>query len=78
MGVATLARPRNTPVVLLCGALGPGAASLETLGAIGLVQPIADGPISLEDSMAGTARLLTDASARLARAIGIGQALVNG
>ena len=23
MGVATLARPRNTPVVLLCGALGP-------------------------------------------------------
>jgi glycerate kinase len=77
MGVATLARPRNTPVVLLCGALGPGAASLETLGAIGLVQPIADGPISLEDSMAGTARLLTDASARLARAIGIGQALVN-
>jgi glycerate kinase len=75
MGVATLARPRNTPVVLLCGALGPGAASLETLGAIGLVQPIADGPISLDDSMAGTARLLTDASARLARAIGIGQAL---
>jgi hypothetical protein len=48
------------------------------VGPFGLLQPLADGPISHEDSMAGTARLLTDASARLARAIGIGQALVNG
>ena len=29
MGVATLARPRNSPVVLLCGALGPGAEALD-------------------------------------------------
>src|SRR5688572_28093766 len=42
MGVARLARPRNTPVVLLCGALGPGAGALDAATAIGVVQPIVD------------------------------------
>jgi glycerate kinase len=75
MGVATLARPRNTPVVLLCGAIGQGAAAIETLGAIALVQPISDGPMTLAESMADTDRLLSDAAARLARAVGIGLGL---
>jgi glycerate kinase len=72
MGVATLARPRHTPVVLLCGGLGQGATQLDALGAFALVQPIADGPITLDESMARSADLLTDAAARLARAVGIG------
>ncbi len=72
MGVATLARPRHTPVVLLCGGLGQGATQLDALGAFGLVQPITDGPITLDESMARSADLLTDAAARLARAVGIG------
>jgi glycerate kinase len=76
MGVATLARPRHTPVVLLCGGLGQGATQLDALGAFALVQPIADGPITLDESMARSADLLTDAAARLARAVGIGLDLV--
>jgi glycerate kinase len=72
MGVATVARPRGTPVALLCGAIGPGAAALEVATALSLVQPIADRPLSLEESMADTDRLLRAAASRLARAIGIG------
>jgi len=75
MGVAALAGARHTPVVLLCGALGPGAEALETATALTLVQPIPDGPLSLEAAMADTRRLLEDAAARLARAVGIGLTL---
>ncbi len=75
MGVAALAGARNTPVILLCGALGPGADALETATALTLVQPIPDRPMSLEDAMADTERLLEQAGARLARAIGIGLTL---
>lgn len=72
MGVATLARPRNTPVALLCGALGPGAEALDAAMALTLVQPIVDRPMELSDAMADTERLLQAAAARLARSIGIG------
>jgi glycerate kinase len=72
MGVATLARPRSTPVVLLCGALGSGAEAVEASGAFGLVQPIGDRPATLEDAMEDSARLLANAAARVARGIGIG------
>ncbi|MEP7081778.1 MAG: glycerate kinase [Chloroflexota bacterium] len=75
MGVAALAGARQTPVVLLCGALGPGAEALETATALTLVQPVADGPQSLEAAMADSPRLLEQAAARLARAIGIGLSL---
>jgi len=75
MGVAALAGARHTPVVLLCGALGPGAEALETATALTLVQPIPDGPLSLGAAMADTRRLLEDAAARLARAVGIGLTL---
>jgi glycerate kinase len=75
MGVATLAGPRHTPVVLLCGALGSGAAALETLGSVTLVQPIGDRPMPLEESMQRTEELLFAAAARLARAVGIGLTL---
>ncbi|MGZ8475131.1 MAG: glycerate kinase [Candidatus Limnocylindria bacterium] len=75
IGVAALAGARDTPVVLLCGALGPGADALEAATALTLVQPIADGPRSLEAAMADTQRLLEKAAARLARSIGIGLTL---
>jgi glycerate 2-kinase len=72
MGVATLARSRNTPVVLLCGALGPGAETLADATAITIVQPIVDRPTDLATAMADTDRLLEAAAVRLARSIGIG------
>ena len=72
MGVATLARPRNTPVVLLCGALGPGAAALDAATSLAVVQPIIDRPMDLAEAMADTNRLLEAAAGRLARSIGIG------
>ncbi len=72
IGVATLARPRSTPVALLCGGLGPGAEALDVATALSVVQPIVDRPMALSEAMAETPRLLEAASARLARSIGIG------
>lgn len=75
MGVATLARPRATPVVLLCGGLGPRAEVLEAATAISVVQPIVDRPTDLVSAMADTRRLLVAAAGRLARTVGIGMEL---
>lgn len=72
MGVATLARHAGAAVVLLCGALGPGAAALEASGLFDLVQPIIDRPLSLEEAMADSERLLVNAAERLARAVTVG------
>ena len=72
MGVAMLAGPRGTPVVILCGALGEGAEALAAATSLSLVQPIIDRPMDLDEAMAGTEPLLTAAAGRLARAIGIG------
>ena len=72
MGVATLARPRNTPVVLLTGGLGPGAEALDAAMSLSVVQPIVDRPTDLAAAMADTERLVTAAAGRLARTIGIG------
>ena len=75
MGVASLARSRNAPAVLLCGGLGPGAAALDAAGAFAVVQPIGDRPMSLEESMADTERLLANAAERVARTMEIGLGL---
>ena len=75
MGVATLARPRNTPVILLCGGLGPGAEALDAAMSLAVVQPVIDRPMPVADAMADTHRLLVAAGARLARTIGVGMAL---
>ncbi|HEX6140916.1 MAG TPA: glycerate kinase, partial [Candidatus Limnocylindria bacterium] len=72
MGVARLARTRNAPVILLCGALGQGAAALDASGVFAVVQPIGDRPMPLEESMAETERLLANAAERVARMVGIG------
>ena len=72
MGIAALARPRGTPVALLCGSLGRGAEALDAATALSVVQPILDRPMDLEAAMADTERLLVAAAGRLARSIGIG------
>jgi glycerate kinase len=72
MGVARLARTRSAPVVLLCGALGSGAAALDASGVFAVVQPIGDRPMNLEESMADTERLVANAAERVARSVGIG------
>jgi glycerate kinase len=72
MGVASLAGPRRVPVVLLCGSLGPGSEALDASRLFELVQPVADRPMSLAESMADTERLLVNAAERLARSVGIG------
>jgi glycerate kinase len=72
IGVATLARSRGTPVALLCGAIGPGAAALDAATSLAVVQPIIDRPMELEAAMADTPRLLAAAAGRLARTVGIG------
>jgi glycerate kinase len=75
MGVAGLARGRNAPVVLLCGALGPGAAALDAAGVFAVVQPIGDRPMSLDEAIADTERLLANAAERVARTMEIGLTL---
>jgi glycerate kinase len=65
----------KAPVILLCGALGPGAEIVEASGAFAVVQPIVDRPIDLEAAMADTERLLANQAARLARSIGLGKRL---
>ncbi|HYI65559.1 MAG TPA: glycerate kinase [Candidatus Limnocylindrales bacterium] len=72
IGVATLAGPRRTPVVLLCGGLGPGAEALDAATSLTVVQPIVDRPMDLAEAMAATDRLLAAAAGRLARTVGIG------
>jgi glycerate kinase len=75
MGVASLAASRGTKVALLCGALGEGADALALAGSFAVVQPIIDRPMELAAAMADTTRLITEASTRLARTIGVGMEL---
>jgi glycerate kinase len=77
MGVARLARSRNAPVILLCGGLGPGAAALDASGVFAVVQPVGDRPMSLDEAMADTERLLANAAERVARTMQIGLALAD-
>jgi glycerate 2-kinase len=77
LGVARLT-PKGTPVVLLCGGLGPGAGMLEASNAFALVQPIPDHPMELAEAMADSQRLLENAAERLARSVGIGLLLSDG
>ncbi len=72
VGVAMLARSRETPVVLLCGSLGPGAEALDAATSIAVVQPIIDRPMELADAMRETERLLIAAAGRLARTVDVG------
>ena len=73
-GIGRLALSLNTPVIALTGSAGAGSEQLQTMG-IPVVLPIADGPLTLEQSLAQAPRLITAAAARAARLIQIGTAL---
>ena len=66
LGVARIASKHGVPVVALAGALGEGYKALNGLG-IHAMMSISPGPISLAESMARAADLLSDASETVAR-----------
>jgi glycerate 2-kinase len=72
--VATAARRAGARVVALAGSVTADDAALEKLG-IDVALSIASGPITLEESMANTAQLLTNAAARATRLIALGMGL---
>ncbi|MDP9270187.1 MAG: glycerate kinase [Chloroflexota bacterium] len=74
LGVARLA-PKDVPVILLCGGLGPGIAALEASNVFALVQPVPDRPMALEDAIADSQRLIENAAERMARSVAIGLGL---
>lgn len=76
-GIGRLALRHRKPVIALAGSLGPGADALLAQG-ITAVLPIADGPMSLEDSLAQAPQLLAGAAARAARLLQAGVLLGSG
>lgn len=72
--VAAAARRQGARAVALVGGLALDAAGLAALGLDAAV-PIADGPLTLEQSMARAAELLATAAERTLRLIQLGQAL---
>ena len=73
--VATAARKAGAHAVALAGSITADDAALEKLG-IDAALSIVSGPMTLEESMANTARLLTDAAARATRLIALGMGIV--
>lgn len=72
-GVANLARRENVPVLALCGTLGRDYQEVFNQG-VSAVVPIVDAPMSLEQAMADTPRLLREASARVMKILLAGKA----
>jgi len=66
VGVARLAREQRVPVIAFTGALGSGWKQLHDEG-IAAIFPLADGPISREESLARTCELLRDRAESVAR-----------
>jgi len=73
-GVARLATGLNRPVIAFTGALGEQSAMLHSLG-FSAVIPIADRPMTLEQSVADAGRLLENAAERAFRLIALGKIL---
>ncbi|HOB91694.1 MAG: glycerate kinase [Bacillota bacterium] len=71
MGVARVARAQNVPVVGVAGQVAADAEVLYDLGFSALV-PIADGPMTLEESFERAGELLRRTGARIMRLIGLG------
>jgi glycerate kinase len=69
--VATAARKAGARVVALAGSVTADDVALEKLG-IDAALSIASGPMSLEESMANTTQLLSDAATRATRLIALG------
>lgn len=66
VGVARIAKRTNLPVVALAGTLGDGYRALYAEG-IDAMFSICRGPVSLEEAMARTTELLSDAAEAIAR-----------
>jgi glycerate kinase len=66
VGVARRAMLQNVPTILLAGSLGPGYEELYRHGIAGMVC-IADGPMSLDQSLERTEELLEAAARRTIR-----------
>ena len=73
-GIGRCARRDGKPVVALAGSIGPGSEQLLELG-IQAVVPIADGPITLEESLNRAPELIEAAATRAARLMSIGLAM---
>jgi glycerate kinase len=74
--VATEARAAGARVLALCGSLAASAVTLDALG-INAALPIADGPLSLEDSMSRAGELIERASERAGRLLTVGKSLTS-
>ncbi len=70
-GIAQHARRLGVPVVALVGSEGDGIEELYHEG-VSAILPIVSGPLSLEESMASAAQLLTSAASRMVRMIEVG------
>lgn len=68
VGVARRAQARGVPTIMLTGSLGPGYQELYQHGIASIVC-IADGPMSLAQSLKRTEELLEDAAERAMRLI---------
>ncbi len=75
--VAAAARETGAAVVALTGRIAVDDAALAKLG-IDAVVPLADGPLTLEESMARASELVTSATARTLRLLLIGRGLTSG
>ncbi|HEU5347120.1 MAG TPA: glycerate kinase [Ktedonobacterales bacterium] len=75
--VASVARRAGARVVALAGGITSDDAALAALG-IDVALSICSGPMSLEESMAHTPRLLADAAARAVRLIALGRTMPQG
>jgi glycerate kinase len=72
--VAAAARAHNVPVILLCGGLGTGYERMFEDG-VSAVLALADGPLTLAESMARAPDLVAAAAERAMRLIRVGEHL---
>jgi glycerate kinase len=73
--VAAAGRRQGVPVVALAGAVAMDDAALRALG-LAAALPLADGPLTLDESMARAADLTRDATLRALRLVLLGQQIV--
>ncbi|MFN9661409.1 MAG: glycerate kinase [Cyanobacteriota bacterium] len=67
-GVARAAAAAGVPVVVIAGAIGPGASALHAIGVSSLFS-LVPGPMDLPTAMARTPELLADAAERVVRLV---------
>jgi len=73
-GVAIRAKQADVPVIAITGSLGPGYESIYRLG-VDSVMVVANGPLSLEESMSNVGTLITDAAERAVKKFMVGVGL---